>query len=106
MTDLWSALPYQATDGSLQCLTVGIIVGLLVLVLAILMAYQRYAARKRPVQHVCAYCGRLVTVVSDCHHAPVRERFPQGMCLECRKTCQLVCGTCGHPISPRAPVRT
>lgn len=94
----WAALPDQATEGSLQCLTVALIVGLLVLVLAILMAYQRYVARRRPVQHVCTYCGRLVNVVSDCHHAPVRERFPRGVCLACKEDCRLVCATCGRPV--------
>ena len=49
---------------------VGLIIGALVLVLAILMAYQRYVAGKKPVQHLCDYCGHMVTAVSDCHHHP------------------------------------
>ncbi len=93
-----TAFPYQASDGSLQCLAVGVIIGLLVLVLLILMAYQRYAARKRPVQHLCRYCGHLVTAVSDCHHAPVKEEFLHGVCQECRKDCKLVCSTCKRPV--------
>ena len=90
--------PFQATDGSLQCLAVGIIIGLLVVVLLALMAYQRYVAKKRPVQHLCRYCGRLVTAVSDCHHAPVKEEFLHGVCEACKKDCKLVCSTCKRPL--------
>ena len=90
----WASLPLQAVEGSLQCFAVAIIIGLLVLVLALLMAYQRYVAKKRPVQHLCRYCGRLVNAVSDCHHAPVREEFLHGVCQECKKDCRLACSTC------------
>src|SRR2546427_701800 len=38
---------------------VALIIGALVLVLVILMAYQRYVARKKPVQHLCDYCGHM-----------------------------------------------
>src|SRR5207247_3116000 len=75
--DPWGALPFQV-EGSLQCWMVGLIIGALVLVLAILMAYQRYVAGKKPVQHLCDYCGHMVTAVTDCHHAPVRERILHG----------------------------
>src|SRR5438876_6897435 len=92
----WSALPFQ-DDGSLQCWMVGLIIGALVLVLAILMAYQRYVAGKKPVQHLCDYCGHMVTAVSDCHHAPVRERFLHGTCMECKQDCRLVCARCKNP---------
>ena len=94
----WTSMPYQAPEGSLQCLAVGVIIGLLILVLLILMAYQRYVARRRPVQHLCRYCGRLVTVVSNCHHASVKEEFLRGVCQECRKDCRLVCAICKRPI--------
>ena len=100
MSGLWASLPFQAVEGSLQCLAVAVIIGLLVLVLAVLMAYQRYVARKRRVQHVCRYCGRLVTAVSDCHHAPVREGFLRGVFQECKQDCRLVCGTCKRPLAP------
>ncbi len=93
-----ASYPFQAVEGSLQCLAVGIIIGLLVLVLALLMAYQRYTARKRPVQHLCRFCGRLVTAVSDCHHAAVQEKFLRGVCQECKTDCRLVCGTCKRPL--------
>ncbi len=93
----WGALPFQ-DEGSLQCWMVGLIIGALVLVLAILMAYQRYVAGKKPVQHLCDYCGHMVTAVSDCHHAPVRERFLHGTCLECKKDCRLVCARCKNPL--------
>jgi len=92
-----SGLPLQ-TEGSLQCWIVGLIIGGLVLVLAILMAYQRYVAGKKPIQHRCGYCGHMVTAVSDCHLAPVRERFLHGTCLECKKDCRLVCATCKNPL--------
>src|SRR5439155_641185 len=62
-------VPFQ-NEGSLQCWMVGLIIGALVLVLVILMAYQRYVAGKKPVQHLCDYCGHMVTAVSDCHPAP------------------------------------
>src|SRR5947199_10860275 len=77
---------------------VGLLIGALVLVLAILMAYQRYVAGKKPVQHLCDYCGHMVTAVSDCHHAPVRERFLHGTCLECKQDCRLVCARCKNPL--------
>jgi len=93
----WSMLPFQ-DDGSLQCWMVGLIIGALVLVLGILMAYQRYVAGKKPVQHLCDYCGHMVTAVSDCHHAPVRERFLHGTCLECKQDCRLVCARCKNPL--------
>ena len=93
----WSMLPFQ-DDGSLQCWMVGVIIGALVLVLGILMAYQRYVAGKKPVQHLCDYCGHMVTAVSDCHHAPVRERFLHGTCLECKQDCRLVCARCKNPL--------
>ncbi len=93
----WDALPFQA-EGSLQCWMVALIIGALVLVLAILMAYQRYVAGKKPVQHLCDYCGHMVAAVSDCHHAPVRERFLHGTCLECKQDCRLVCARCKNPL--------
>ena len=93
----WSALPFQ-DDASLQCWMVGLIIGALVLVLGILMAYQRYVAGKKPVEHLCDYCGHMVIAVSDCHHAPVRERFLHGTCMECKKDCRLVCARCKNPL--------
>ena len=97
MSGPWSALPFQ-DDGSLQCWMVGLIIGALVLVLGILMAYQRYVAGKKPVEHLCDYCGHMVAAVSDCHHAPVRERFLHGTCMECKKDCRLVCARCKNPL--------
>ncbi len=94
----WASLANQVVEGSLQILAVAIIIGLLILVLAILMAYQRYIARKRPVQHLCRYCGRLVTAVSNCHHAAVKEEFLHGVCQECKQDCRLVCATCKRPL--------
>lgn len=85
-------------EGGLPCVTVGIVIGVLVLILAILLAYQRYIAGKKPVQHLCDYCGHMVSVVSDCHHAPVRERFLHGICLECKQDCRLVCAKCKRPV--------
>lgn len=93
-----TSVPFQATDGSLQCLAVGVIIGLLVLVLLALMAYQRYVARRRPVQHLCRFCGRLATAVSACHHAPVKEAFLHGVCETCKQDCKLVCATCKRPL--------
>ena len=85
-------------EATLQCLAVGAVIGVLVLVLVILLAYQRYVAGKKPVQHLCDYCGHMVAAVSDCHHAPVRERFLHGVCMECRKECRLVCARCKNPL--------
>ena len=94
----WDALVPLQAEGGLQCWTVGLIVGVLVLVLAVLMAYQRYLAGKKPIEHLCDYCGHMVSVVSDCHHAPVRERFLHGICMECKKECRLVCAKCKRPV--------
>jgi len=93
----WPALPFQ-DEGSLQCWMVGLIIGALVLVLVILMAYQRYVAGKKPVEHLCEYCGHMMIAVSDCHHAPVRERFLHGTCMECKQDCRLVCARCKNPL--------
>ena len=62
------------------------------------MAYQRYIASKRPVQHLCDYCGHMVGVVSDCHHALVKEKFLHGICQECKKECRLVCARCKRQV--------
>lgn len=91
-------LPLQETGGSLACITVGAILGVLVLILLGLMAYQRYVASRRPVQHLCDYCGHMVSVASDCHHAPVREKFLHGICTECKRECRLVCAKCKRPV--------
>ncbi len=98
MPPLPPLLPLQSEGGSLACITAVAIVGVLLLILLALMAYQRYVAGKRPVQHLCDYCGHMVSVVSDCHHAPVKERFLHGVCVECRRECRLVCGTCKRPV--------
>ncbi len=92
------SIPLQGDGSTLTCLTVGAILGVLILILLSLMAYQRHVASKRPVQHLCDYCGHMVSVVSDCHHAPVRERFLHGICTECRKDCRLVCAKCKRPV--------
>ncbi len=94
----WHLLPLQEGGASLACITVAAILGLLILILLSLMAYQRYVASKRPVQHLCDYCGHMVSVVSDCHHAPVKEKFLHGVCLECRSECRLVCSKCKRPV--------
>jgi len=53
---------------------------------------------KKPTQHLCNYCGHMVGAVSDCHHAPVRERFLHGTCTECKADCRLVCQRCKRPV--------
>jgi len=89
----------QEQGGSpFTCAVIVIIVGVLLLLLLALLAYQRYMAGKRPVQHLCDYCGHMVGVVSDCHHAPVREKFLHGICLQCKKECRLVCARCKRPV--------
>ncbi len=91
-------LPLQESPGNLACLIVVGILGLLMVILLALMAYQRYIAGKRPVQHLCDYCGHMVSVVSDCHHAPVKEKFLHGICTECKNECRLVCAKCKRPV--------
>lgn len=85
-------------EGPLTCLTLLVLILILVFILAVLMLYQRHVARKTPVQHLCDYCGHMVRAVSDCHHAPVRERFLHGICLECKRECRLVCENCKRPV--------
>lgn len=97
MPEVLPLVPLQET-GPLTCLVVAGILGLLVLILLALMAYQRYVTSRRPIQHLCDYCGHMVSVVSDCHHAPVREKFLHGLCLECKNECRLVCSTCKRPV--------
>jgi hypothetical protein len=40
----------------------------------------------------------MVAAVSDCHHAPVKERFLHGTCMECKNDCRLVCQRCKRPV--------
>ena len=94
MAGLWASLPLQTEGFALACWVVAAVVGVLLLMLAGLIAYQRYVTTRRPVQHLCDYCGHMVSAVSDCHHAPVREQFLHGVCLECRNECRPVCATC------------
>lgn len=83
---------------SLTCWALGAVVGGALIALVALMAYQRYIMGKKPTQHLCNYCGHMVSAVSDCHHAPVRERFLHGTCMECKNDCRLVCTRCKRPV--------
>jgi len=98
MHSLLPLIPLQDTGGSLACITVAALVIILVLILLSLMAYQRYLTSKRPVQHLCDYCQHMVSVVSDCHLAPVKEKFLHGVCTECRGECRLLCAKCKRPV--------
>src|SRR5205814_10556723 len=95
-------VPFQ-NEGSLQCWMVGLIIGALVLVLVILLAYQRYVAGEKPVRHLCDYCGHMVTAVSACHHAPVPSRFPPGACPARRQARRLACARAPPPPRPPSP---
>lgn len=85
-------------QAGVTCWAVAAIIGVAVLVLLMLLAYQRYIMGKKPTQHLCDYCGHMVAAVSDCHHAPVKERFLHGTCTECRNDCRLVCARCKRPL--------
>lgn len=82
----------------MTCWVVVVVIGVLALLYLLLYLYQRRVAEKKPVQHLCDYCGHMVRVVSDCHHAPVKERFLHGLCLECKRECRLVCARCKRPV--------
>jgi len=84
--------------GPLTCWAVGAVIGAALLALVALIAYQRYIMGKKPTQHLCNYCGHMVAAVSDCHHAPVKERFLHGTCTDCKKDCRLVCQRCKRPL--------
>lgn len=90
--------PSSLAQESLACWAVAAIIGVALLALLVLMAYQRYIMGKKPTQHLCDYCGHMVSAVSDCHHAPVKERFLHGTCMECRNDCRLVCARCKRPL--------
>ena len=90
---------FQATPSpSLACWIIAVIIILMLVFYLILYFYQKHLASKRLVQHLCDYCGHMVTVVSDCCHEPVKVSFMRGTCLECRKDCRLVCSKCKRPI--------
>ncbi|MFQ5884154.1 MAG: hypothetical protein ACE5IO_03535 [Thermoplasmata archaeon] len=91
-------IPLENGDGGPPCWVLLVAIVLLLVALAILYFYQRYIASKKAVHHLCDYCGHMVTAVSDCHHAMVRERFLHGVCLECKKECKLVCARCKRPL--------
>lgn len=85
-------------EGSPTCWFILAVIGILILLYILLYFYQRRMAEQKPVEHLCDYCGHMVSAVSDCHHAPVKERFLHGVCLECRKECRLVCTRCKRPL--------
>ena len=92
------SLQTSGDSGPFSCLIITLIVAIILIILGALLAYQRYMASKRPIQHLCDYCGHMVSVASDCHHAPVKEKFLHGICQECRKECRLVCARCKRPV--------
>jgi hypothetical protein len=77
---------------------VGILVLILVIIWIILKLYETRVEKTRPVEHLCDYCGHMVLAVSDCHHAPVKERFLHGVCRECGRETRLVCEKCKRPL--------
>lgn len=83
---------------NLACWVVAVIIIVMLVLYLILYFYQRYLASKRLVQHLCDYCGHMVTVVSDCCHEAVKVRFMHGICLNCKKECKPVCSRCKRPI--------
>ncbi|MCK5292607.1 MAG: hypothetical protein KAR39_11410 [Thermoplasmata archaeon] len=91
-------IPFQTNESGPACWLLGLVLLLLLIALVILFFYQRYIASKKAVHHLCDYCGHMVTAVSDCHHAMVRERFLHGVCMECKKECKLVCARCKRPL--------
>lgn len=88
----------QTDSSPFTCEVLFLVVGFLLLILLALYAWQRHVMSKQPVQHLCDYCGHMVNVVSDCHHAPVKEKFLHGICQECKKECRLVCARCKNPV--------
>ncbi len=96
--DLGQARDLLLGQEALTCWTVGAIIGAALIALVALIAYQRYIMGKKPTQHLCNYCGHMVAAVSDCHHAPVKERFLHGTCTDCKKDCRLVCQRCKRPL--------
>ena len=84
--------------GSVACWAVAVVLLILLALLFGLSAWQQHAFGKKPVYHLCEYCGHLVRAVSSCHHAPVKERFLGGVCLECKAECRLVCERCKRPV--------
>ncbi len=72
-----------------------IILGLIFLGLYVgLYVFNRYFADKSPKQHPCKYCGHIVNSVSECCHAPVREKFGGGKCMKCGKETRIICIKC------------
>jgi hypothetical protein len=89
----------QTGNGTnVACWIVAVIIVLMLVVYLVLYFYQRRLASKRLVQHLCDYCGHMVTVVSDCCHEAVKVSFMRGICLNCKKECKVVCSRCKRPI--------
>ena len=91
--------PFQ-TEGSasIACWIIAVVILIMIVLYVVLYLYQRRLASKRLVQHLCDYCGHMVTVISDCCHAPVRVSFMHGVCMNCKKECHVVCNRCKRPI--------
>ena len=88
---------YQTNEGALCLIIIALGIVLLALYLG-LFVFNKYFAGKKAKQHPCKYCGHIVSVVSDCCHAPVQERFGGGKCTKCGDETKIICTRCRRPI--------
>ena len=87
-----------ADDLGALCLYVIMLVIILFGIFLIYLFYFRKYGLRRGKKHRCNYCGQLVNVISDCHRAPITERFLVGVCQKCGKECEIICSVCRKPI--------
>jgi hypothetical protein len=93
-------IPDAGTDISVGplCVYAIVLAFILFIIFLIYVFYFRKYGLKKGKKHRCNYCGQLVGIMSDCHHAPVTEQFLIGVCQSCGKECKLLCTQCGKPI--------
>ena len=84
-------------EGSFPCLYLIFIVVVLFVIYVALYLIQRFS-KKSDVIRVCSYCGRAVRADSECHHAPVTERFGSHICTACGNKTEIVCSKCRRPL--------
>lgn len=83
---------------SLPCWLVGVAAVGGAILLGVIYLYYRHLLMNRRIRQMCRYCSHVVDVISDCHHAGVKEQFPRGFCRECKQECTIICKRCKRAI--------
>ncbi|MEW5937952.1 MAG: hypothetical protein AB1665_09095 [Candidatus Thermoplasmatota archaeon] len=96
-----AASALQDNGGNMQAICIYIIALIIVLVVlyVALFVYQRFFSKRAAGQRACRYCGHMVDLISDCHHAPVLGGFPRMTCAACNRPARALCAQCKRPIA-------